>query len=157
MLGNILEAVVVDQSSQVKSGLDPWIVSARNLGATKFEITFCIRHLSLHLRCQIKKGQLLIPYFVHPRFGCQTIKNPKILFSLHGAARTSRMTWRNLFGHWSTQSAFLSQNAPSQPWVDWRSNKVIIPSKYHFSWFYIKPELLWDFWPFWPSLARSWL
>ena len=78
---------------------------------------FFIRHLSLHSRCQIKKGQLLTPYFVCPRFTCQTLKNSKILFSSHGASRTSRMTWHNPFRHQSTRSAFFSQNAPSQPWV----------------------------------------
>ena len=79
---------------------------------------------------------VLIPYFVHPRFACQTSKNPKISSSLHGAIGTSRMTWCNPFGHWSTQNASFSQNdqnAPSQPWVDRKSNKVKILSKYHFS------------------------
>ena len=42
---------------------------------------------------------VLIPYFVCPWFACQTSKNPKILFPLHGVVRTSRMTWRNPFGH----------------------------------------------------------
>ena len=50
--------------------------------------------------------QLLIPYFVHPWFACQTPKNPKILFSPHKVTRTSRVTWRNPFGHRNTQSAF---------------------------------------------------
>ena len=75
-------------------------------GATKFEITFFIQHLSLHSRYLIKKGQLLIPYFFRLRFACWTSKIPKISFSLHRAARTSRMTWRNPFGQRSTQSAF---------------------------------------------------
>ena len=55
------------------------------------------------------KSSLLILYFVHPRFTCQTPKNPKILFSLHGAVTTSRVAWRNLFEHWSIQSALLAQ------------------------------------------------
>ena len=50
----------------------------------------------------IQPWLLLIPYFVHPRFVCYTLKNPKILFSSHWAMRTSTMTWCNLFGHWST-------------------------------------------------------
>ena len=49
---------------------------------------------------------MLILYFVCSRFACRTPKNSKILFSLHEAARTSRMIWRNLFRHRSTQSAF---------------------------------------------------
>ena len=56
--------------------------------------------------------------FVHPQFACQTLKNPKISVSFHGAVRTSRMTWRNPFGYQRTQSAFFGQNdqnAPSQP------------------------------------------
>ena len=47
-------------------------------------------------------------------------KIQKCYFSPYGATRTSRTTWRNLFGHWSTQSAFFSQNnqnCPSQPWL----------------------------------------
>ena len=61
---------------------------------------------------------LLIPYFVHPRFACRTQKNPKILFSLCGALRISKMTWHNLFRHRKTQNAPFSSNeqiAPSQP------------------------------------------
>jgi len=48
---------------------------------------------------------VLIPYFFCPRFVCRIPKNPKILFSLHGAARTYRMVWCNPFGHRSTRSA----------------------------------------------------
>ena len=72
-------------------------------------------------------------------------KFQKILFSLHGAMKTSRLMWHNPFGHQSTQSAFFGQNAPGQPWVNQKSNEVKILSKQHFSWFYIKPELLRDF------------
>ena len=45
-------------------------------------------------------------------------KFQKILFSLHGAMKTSRLMWHNPFGHQSTQSAFFGQNAPGQPWVN---------------------------------------
>ena len=55
-----------------------------------------------------KIHSMLIPYFVHPQFTCQTAKNPKILFSLHGAMRTSRMMWHNLFEQRNTQNAFFS-------------------------------------------------
>ena len=48
--------------------------------------------------------------FCLPSICVPTSKNPKISFSLHGAMRTSRMTWCNPFEHRSTQSAFLSQN-----------------------------------------------
>ena len=61
---------------------------------------------------------LLVPYFVYPRFACWILKNPKILFSLCGAARISRMTRHNPFGHRNTQNAPFNsndQNAPSQP------------------------------------------
>ena len=78
------------------------------------------------------RSSLLILYFVHPWFACRILKNLKILFSLHGAARTSRVMWYNLFGHRSAQSALFSsndQNAPSQPKVDRRSNKVKILKK----------------------------
>ena len=105
------------------------------------------------------RSSLLISYFVHPWFACRTLKNPKILFSLHRATRTSRVMWCNLFGHRSVQSALFSsndQNAPSQPKVDRRSNKVKILKKKHFSWFFIKPELFRDFWQLLPSLTRSW-
>ena len=54
-------------------------------------------------RCQV-----LILYFVPLRFACRTLKTPKILFSLHGAASSSKMTWCNLFGHRSPQNAFFS-------------------------------------------------
>ena len=54
-------------------------------------------------------GPLLIPYFVCLRFACQTLGNPKILFSLYRAMRTSRTTWRNPFGQRSTRSAFLAE------------------------------------------------
>ena len=103
---------------------------------------------------------MLILYFVHPWFAWRTPKNPKILFSLHGAARIARMMWRNPFRHWSTQSSCFSQNdqnTPGQPWVDRKSNKVKILTKQKFSWFYIKPELFRDFQQFWPSLTQSWL
>ena len=83
-----------------------------------------------------------------------------MLFSLHEAVRTSRMTWCNPFRHRSTQSASFNQNdqnALGQPWVDRRSNKVEILTKQHFSWFYIKPDLLEDFRQLWPSLTQSWL
>ena len=53
-------------------------------------------------------SSLLILYFVCPWFACWTPKNPKILFSFHGATRTSRMPRRNPFEHRSTQSAFFS-------------------------------------------------
>ena len=49
---------------------------------------------------------MLILYVICPRFACWTLGNPKILFSLYRAMRTSRMTWHNQFGHWSTQSTF---------------------------------------------------
>ena len=45
--------------------------------------------------------------FVRHQFACQTLKNPKILFSLHRAVRTFKMMWHNPFGHQSTQSSFL--------------------------------------------------
>jgi len=46
------------------------------------------------------------------------MKIPKILTFFHGAVETPTLTWRNPFGHWSTQSAVLgqiNQNSPSQP------------------------------------------
>ena len=61
---------------------------------------------------------LWIPYFVRPQFACRTPKILKILTFFHGAAETSRLTWRNPFGHRSTQNAILGQidqNSPSQP------------------------------------------
>ena len=58
---------------------------------------------------------LLWPYFFHPWFVCWTPKNPKILFSLHGAMRTARLMWRNPFGHWSNQSASFNQNDQNAP------------------------------------------
>ena len=79
---------------------------------------FFIQHLLLHSRYQIKKGQLLIPYFVHPWFACWTLKNPKILFSPHGVARTSRIPSHNPFGHRSTQNAFFSQKKTKMPLVN---------------------------------------
>ena len=91
---------------------------------------------------------LLILYFVHPWFACRTLKNPKISFTLHGIMRKYIMVWHNSFGHRRAQSAFFGQNdqnTPSQTWVDQRSNKIKILTKKHFSWFYIKPELLRDF------------
>ena len=47
---------------------------------------------------------VLIPYFVCSRFACRTSKNLKILFSLHGTMKTSKMMWHNPFGHRSTRS-----------------------------------------------------
>ena len=55
-----------------------------------------------------KEGVVVDIVFCSPSICVPDPKNPKISFSLHGAARTSRMTWCNLFGHQSTQSAFLS-------------------------------------------------
>ena len=44
-------------------------------------------------------------------------KSKNIIFSLRGhVLRTSRTTWRNLFGHWSTRSAF-SLKWPKWPWL----------------------------------------
>ena len=102
---------------------------------------------------------MLIPYFICPRFVCQTLKNPKISFSLHGVTRTYIMVWRNPKISFP-QSAFFSQNDQNvlgQPWVDRRPNNVKIITKQHFSWFYIKPELLGYFYQLWPSLTWSWL
>lgn len=45
--------------------------------ATKSGITFFIQQLPLHSRCQIKKGHLLISYFVCPRFAYQILKVQK--------------------------------------------------------------------------------
>ena len=39
--------------------------------------------------------RVLIPYFFCLQFTYRTPKNPKISFSLHGVARTSKMTWCN--------------------------------------------------------------
>ena len=59
---------------------------------------------------------MLIPYFVRSRFACWTLKNPKIsFFFLYGAMRTSRMTWRNPFRHWSTRSVFFSWTRSKLP------------------------------------------
>ena len=46
---------------------------------------------------------------------CQIPKIPKILSFLHGVMETSRLTWRNLFGHWSTKSTFFCQNVQNAP------------------------------------------
>jgi len=56
-----------------------------------------------------KEGVAIDIVFCPSQFACRTPKKSKILFSLHGAARTSIVTWRNPFGHWSTQSAFLAK------------------------------------------------
>ena len=55
---------------------------------------------------------------------------------------TPKLTWNNLFGHQSTQSAILGQNdqnALGQLWVDQRSKLVKIIQKQYFSYFYVKP------------------
>jgi len=72
-------------------------------------------------------------------------ENSKKLSFLQGAVETSRLTWRNLFGHRIIRSAFSGQidpNALSQPWVDQKSNQVKVLPKQHFSCFYIKPASL---------------
>ena len=72
-----------------------------------FRVLSHIGSLATWLLCAcVSQEGVLIPYFVCPRFACWTSKNPKMLFSLHGAVRTFRMTWGNLFGHRNTQSAF---------------------------------------------------
>ena len=94
------------------------IQERRNFEATKCGIMFSIQHLSLQSGCQIKKGQLWIPYFLYPWFACWTPKIPKILSFLHGATKTSRLTWCNLFRHQSTRNAFsgqIDQNALVNP------------------------------------------
>ena len=58
------------------------------------------------------------PYFICPWFACRTLKIPKIFSFLQGAVETSRLTWHNPFGHWSTQSAIagqIDQNALINP------------------------------------------
>ena len=70
------------------------------------------------------------------------------------------MTWHNPFRHRSTQSASFSQNdqnAPSQPWVDWRSNKVKTLTKQQFSSNLSFSEIFGNFDPVWPNLTWSWL
>jgi len=59
--------------------------------------------------------KMLIPHFDHSRLVCRTPENPKILFSLYGAMRTSRTLWHNPFEHRSTQNAFFSQNDQNAP------------------------------------------
>jgi len=51
---------------------------------------------------------LLMPYFVRHRFACRTLKNSKISFSLRGAVRTFRMTWRNRSGTEAPEVPFFS-------------------------------------------------
>ena len=63
------------------------------------------------------------------------LKNPKISFSLYGTMRTSRMTWRNPFEHWSTWSAFfakMTKMALISPRFDQRSNVVRTLTKQSF-------------------------
>ena len=103
---------------------------------------------------------LKTPYFVYPWFACQTPKIPKILSSLHGVTGTSRLMWRNPFGHWSTWSAIFRPNWQECPWstLGWQSqNWVKVIQKQYLSCFYIKPELLSDFRQLWLSLTWGWL
>ena len=63
------------------------------------------------------------------------LKNPKISFSLYGTMRTSRMTWRNPFEHWSTWSVFfakMTKMALISPRFDQRSNVVRTLTKQRF-------------------------
>ena len=71
-------------------------------------------------------------------------KFQKILTFLQGTVGTWRLTWYNLFRHWSTRSAFLGQidqNAPSQSWVDPKSKLVKITQKNTFHVFTSNPSL----------------
>jgi len=48
----------------------------------------------------------------------QDSENSKNINFFYGATETSKLTWRNPFGQWSTQSAIsgqINQNAPGQP------------------------------------------
>ena len=71
--------------------------------------------------------------------------------------------WYNLFGHRSAQSALFSsndQNAPSQPKVDRRSNKVKILKKkntFHgFSSNLSFSEIFGNFYQVWPEVDPGW-
>ena len=72
-LENISTANAIDRSSQVKSTLNPWIVSTRKSRGQQNSKSHSLSntsHCTLHSRYQIKIGQLLIPYFVYSRFAC---------------------------------------------------------------------------------------
>ena len=63
-------------------------------------------------------------------------KSKNIIFFLHGAVRTSRMTWHNPFGHQCTWVPFLAKMTKMplvSPRFDQRSNKVKTLTKQYFS------------------------
>ena len=94
------------------------------------------------LRCD-----LLIPSFVRPRFACWTQKNPKIYLSMEpreypewcGVTHSDTRALKVCFLAEMTKTPLIS------PGFDQRSNEVKTLAKQHFSWFYIKLELLRDF------------
>jgi len=94
-----------------------------------FRVLLHIESLATWLLCTcVSKEGVLIPYFVRPRFACRTSKNSKMLFSLHEAVRTFKMTWRKPFRYRSTQSAF-STKMTEMPLANLRLTKGQTRSK----------------------------
>ena len=70
------------------------------------------------LEMSYKEGAVINTVFCPPMIWVPDLEKSKNIIFSPRASRTSRMTWHNLFGHQSTQSAFFNQNdqnAPSQP------------------------------------------